>query len=337
MDILASGEHKCSYLAQTRSKTKRRRQNKIRSYITPPNESSESQDSSAAPQSDTDNAKWESPSAVCLLSTEETEKITDNTGPEFPPWKMENSGDIQPYMGVKLSRARKADIKEAVKTYKAARGTAAARTDRATMQVDTGKALPSGSPLYRLPHARRPIVQKEIKEMLREGIIQPSHGPWAAPIILVPKKDGSLRICVDYRKLNVVTTPDPFPIPRVEDLLDGMSSAKFITILDLARGYWQVPMEPASRVKTAFSTDFGKYEFMVMPFGLVGVPATFQRPMNELFGDLHGKVAVYMDDLAIYSETWEDHPITTTRGTEETSRGWSANQDGEMPVWHDVL
>ena len=143
--------------------------------------------------------------------------------------------------------------------------------------------------------------------MLKGGIIQPSHSSWAAPIVLVPKKDGSLRICVDYCKFNVVTTPDPFPIPRVEDLLNGMSSAKFITILDLARGYWQVPMEPASRAKTAFSTDFGKYEFMVMPFGLVGVPATFQRHMNELFGDLHGKVAVYMDDLAIYSETWEDH------------------------------
>ena len=77
---------------------------------------------------------------------------------------------------------------------------------------------------------------------------------------------------------------------------------KFITILDLARGYWQVPMEPASHVKTAFSTNLGEYEFMVMPFGLVGVPATFQRLMNELFGDLHGKVAVYMNDLAIYSE-----------------------------------
>ena len=148
VDILASGEHKCSYLAQTRSKTKSRRQ----------------------------------------------KKITDNTGPEFPPWKMENTGDIQPDMDVKLSRERKSDIKEAVKTYKAARGVAAARTDRATMQVETGKALPSSSPLHRLTHARRPIVQKEIKEMLREGIIQSSHSPWAAPIVLVPKKDGSLRI-----------------------------------------------------------------------------------------------------------------------------------------------
>ena len=86
-----------------------------------------------------------------------------------------------------------------------------------------------------------------------------------------------------------------------------MLSAKFITTLDLAKGYWQVPMDPASREKTAFSTDFGKYEFRVMPFGLVGAPATFQRLVNKLFGDLHGKVAAYMDDLAIYSTTWEDH------------------------------
>ena len=121
------------------------------------------------------------------------------------------------------------------------------------------------------------------------------------------KKNGTLRICIDYRKLNVVTRPDPFPIPRIDDLLDGMSSAKFITTLDLARRYWQVPMDPASREKSAFSTDFGKYEFWVMPFGLVGAPATFQRLMNELFEDLHGKVAAYMDDLAVYSMTWEDH------------------------------
>ena len=169
--------------------------------------------------------KWESPSAVCLLSIKKTEKITDNTGPEFPSWKIENTGDIQPDMDMKLSRETKADIKVAVKTYKAARGTAAVRTDRATMQIETGKALPSSSPPYRLAHARRPIVQKETKEMLRECIIQPSHSPWAAPIVLGPKKDGTLRICVDYRKLNGVSIPDPFPIPRVEDLLDGMFSA----------------------------------------------------------------------------------------------------------------
>ena len=143
--------------------------------------------------------------------------------------------------------------------------------------------------------------------MLHDGIIQPSHSPWTTPMVLVPKKNGTLRICIDYCKLNAVTRPDPFPIPRIDDLLDGMSSAKFITTLDLARGYWQVSMDPASRERTAFSTDFVKYEFRVMPFGLVGAPTTFQRLMNELFVDLYGMVAAYMDDLAIYSMTLEDH------------------------------
>ncbi len=155
------------------------------------------------------------------------------------------------------------DIQKALEEYKAARGTAAGRTDRATMRIETGPAQPSVSPLYRLAHARKPIVQEEIKEMLHNGIIQPSHSPWTTPMVLVPKKNGTLRICIDYCKLNAVTRPDPFPIPRIDDLLDGMSSAKFITTLDLARGYWQVPMDPASREKTAFSTDFRKYEFRV--------------------------------------------------------------------------
>ena len=90
-------------------------------------------------------------------------------------------------------------------------------------------------------------------------------------------------------------------------------------------------------MKTAFSTDFGKYEFMVMPFGLVGAPATFQRLMNELFGDLHGKVAVYMDDLAIYSETLEDRLLQLREVLKRLAEAGSANQDGEMPVWHDIL
>ena len=248
-------------------------------------------------------SRWESPSAICLLSV----GVINNAEPDFPSWRVENTADIKPHMDPTLSQMRREDIQKALEEYKAARGTAAGRTDCATMRIETGPAPPSSSPLYRLVHTRKPIVQEEIKEMLHDDIIQPSHSPWATPMVLVPKKNGTLRICIDYRKLNAVTRPDPFPIPRIGDLLDGMSSAKFIRTLDLARGYWQVPMDPASREKTAFSMDFGKYEFRVMPFGLVGASATFQRLMNELFGDLHGKVAAYMDDLAIYSTTWEDH------------------------------
>ena len=205
----------------------------------------------------------------------------NNAEPDFPSWRVENTADIKPHLDPTLSQMWKEDIQKALEEYKAARDTAAGRTDRANMQIETDPALPSSSPPYCLAHARKPIVQEKIKEMLHGGIVQPSHSPWVAPMVLVPKKNGTLRICIDYRKLNAVTRPDPFPIPRIDDLLDGMSSAKFIATLDLARGYWQVPMDPASREKTAFSTDFGKYEFRVMQFGLVGAPAIFQRLMNE--------------------------------------------------------
>ena len=163
--------------------------------------------------------------------------------------------------------------------------------------------------------------------MLHDGIIQSSHSPWASPMVLVPKKNGTLRICIDYRKLNAVTRPDPFPIPRIDDLLDGMSSAKFVTTLDLARGYWQVPMDPASREKMAFSKDFGKYEFRVMPFGLVGAPATFQRLMNELFGDLHGKVAGCLHGRFGHLIDDIGRPHHSSPGDlEETGRGRPPNQ-----------
>lgn len=116
-------------------------------------------------------------------------------------------------------------------------------------------------------------------------------------MVLVPKKDGLLRICIDYRKLNAVTKPDPYPIPRVDDLLDGLGQAQVISTLDLTKGYWQVPMETESRPKTAFVTPWGKYHFLVMPFGLVDTPATFQRLMNDTLAGLEMIAAAYMDDV----------------------------------------
>ena len=158
---------------------------------------------------------WESPSAVCLLSVGEIK----NAEPDFPSWRVENTADIKPHMDPTLSQMQREDIQKALEGYKAARGTAAGRTDRATMRIETGPALPSSSPPYRFAHARKPIVQEEFKKMLHDGIIQPSHSPWATPMLLVPKKNGTLRICIDYLKLIEVTRPDPFPIPKIYDLL----------------------------------------------------------------------------------------------------------------------
>ena len=126
---------------------------------------------------------------------------------------------------------------------------------------------------YRLPHAYWEEVKQELKAMLAEGVIEPSQSDWASPIVLVRKKDGSIRLCVDYRKLNAQSKVDAYPMPRIEDILDRVGKANFITTLDLAQGYWQVPVADEDRHKTAFTSRFGLYQFCVMPYGLNGAPA----------------------------------------------------------------
>ena len=118
--------------------------------------------------------------------------------------------------------------------------------------------------------------------MEKDGIIEPSTSEWASPIVLVPKKDGSLRMCVDYRRLSSVSEADAYPTPRIDDLIDRLGDARYISTIDLTRGYWQVPVAPQARSRTAFMTPFGLYQFTVMPFGLHGAPATFQRMMDVL-------------------------------------------------------
>ena len=118
--------------------------------------------------------------------------------------------------------------------------------------------------------------------MEKDGIIEPSTSEWASPIVLVPKKDGSLRMCVDYRRLSSVSEADAYPTPRIDDLIDRLGDARYISTLDLTRGHWQVPVAPQARSRTAFMTPFGLYQFTVMPFGFHGAPATFQCTMDVL-------------------------------------------------------
>ena len=162
-------------------------------------------------------------------------------------------------------------------------------------------------PAYRLPQAYHETVQQNLQDMLAAGFIEPSKSEWASPIVLVKKKDGSLRLCVDYRRLNARTTVDAYPMPRIDDLLDRLGQARFLTTLDLARGYWQVPMADEDRSKTAFTTHMGLFQFRVMPFGLSGAPATFQRMMDSLVCGLESFAAAYLDDLVIHSQSWVDH------------------------------
>ena len=133
--------------------------------------------------------------------------------------------------------------------------------------------------------------------MLKAGIIEQSNSEWSAPMVLVKKKDNTLRICVDYRRLNAISCNDAYPMQRIDDLIDRLGRATYISTLDLTRGYWQVPVEERDKAKTAFCTPFGLFHFNVMPFGLKGAPATCQRLMDKVLQGLNKFSAVYLDDI----------------------------------------
>ena len=143
--------------------------------------------------------------------------------------------------------------------------------------------------------------------MLSNGIIEPSTSEWSSPIVLVKKTDGTLRFCIDFCRLNSISEADAYPMPQIDNLIDCLGQAKYISTLDLTRGYWQVPLSENARAKTAFATQSGLYQFTVMPFGLKGAPATFQRLMDTVLQGLDNFAAAYLNDVIIHSNSWSDH------------------------------
>ena len=149
-------------------------------------------------------------------------------------------------------------------------------------KIETSTTKPIKLPPYRVPQAYQTMVRQEIKEMLNQGIIEPLVSEWALPIVLILKKDESLRLCVHYRHLNAILQTNAYPMPRIDDLLDHLGQANILSTLNLTRRYWQVPMAKTSCHKTAFVTPFGQFQFTIMPFGLSGTPSTFQQVMDSL-------------------------------------------------------
>ena len=149
----------------------------------------------------------------------------------------------------------------------------------------------------------------QVQQMLSSNVIRPSNSPWASPVVMVRKKDGSLRFCVDFRQLNAATVKDAHPLPRIDDLLNALHGAKWFSTLDLKCGYWQVPITEQDKAKTAFRTSSGQlFEFNQVPFGLCNAPATFSRLMDRFLAGLHWETCLfYLDHIIIFSSTWEEH------------------------------
>ena len=213
-------------------------------------------------------------------------------------WNDEHSG--KPKYGEHLREGQQQVLNGVISDFADVFNTRPGRTTLAEHRIETGQAPPVRLPPYRLPHAYKDLVARELKEMEESGIIEPSTSEWVSPIVLVKKKDGSLRMCVDYRRLNSVTQIDAYPMPRIDDLIDQLGKARFITTLHLTRGYWQMPVAAGDQYKTAFTTPYGLYQFKVMPFGLCGAPASFQRLMDKIVNGLDF-AAAYLDDLVIWT------------------------------------
>ena len=168
--------------------------------------------------------------------------------------------------------------------------------------------LPFAQTPYRMAPAELRELKRQLEELLEKGYIRPSFSPWGSPVLFVRKKDGSLRLCIDYRKLNQVTIKNRYPLPRIDDLFDQLQSAHVFSKIDLRSGYYQLRIRDSDIERTAFRTRYGHFEFLVMPFGLTNAPAAFMDLMHRVFHQFLDRfVVVFVDDILVYSASEEEH------------------------------
>ena len=181
------------------------------------------------------------------------------------------------------------------------------RTHMISHSIHTSCSAPIRQGPRRPPMGLKDEIDKQVQDMLERGIITPSSSPWSSPVVLVNKKDGSKRFCVDYRLLNKNTVKDSYPLPRIDESIDALDGAKYFCTLDLASGYWQVPLDEDAKPKSAFVVPGGLYQFEVMPFGLCNAPSTFERLMETVLTGLHWKILlIYLDDIIIFGASVEE-------------------------------
>ena len=205
-----------------------------------------------------------------------------------------------------LNEEQKADAVNIVSSFDKVSTDVPGRTNATEHTIRLVDNTPFRMKQYPIPFHSREAVAKEIEEMLKTGVIRHSDSPYASPITVVKKKDGKIRLCIDFRKLNSITIFDAEPIPTLDELLVKIEGAKYFTKIDLTKGYWQIPLAEKSKAYTAFRSPMGLMEFNFMPFGLSTAAPSLQRAMQEVLGRLPFIVS-YFDDIMVYSNTWLDH------------------------------
>ena len=243
-------------------------------------------------------ARVEEIQAIQNIGTRETER---SAGCVLPPHLLDVLDAASD-----LTSDQPAHAAEHINTFPAPGTPITGRTDAVVHEIDTGSTRPIRCNPRKLSPKKIKIKQERVDKMLEEGQIEHSVSAWSAPTVLVTKKDGTTRFCVDYRRLNARTKKDAFPLPRIDDLLNSLSGQAWFSTLDLASGYWQVRLSEDAKPKTAFATHSGLFQFAVMPFGLCNAPATFQRLMSQVMRGLHWKrCLVYIDDILVFGNDFE--------------------------------
>eukprot|EP00731_Ephydatia_muelleri_P016412 Em0009g836a len=251
---------------------------------------------------------WHTPQVTQSLWAGNEEEVEDDTeGDDLVVWNSDAEASKQLMINEQLEDSQKIELLALLKEFDDVLQNTPGKTNLVEYRIHTDSAPPLRLPAYRLPYAYRGRVKKELDDMLKLGIIEPSASEWASPMVVVAKKDGALRICVDFRRLNAISKYDAYPMQRIDELVDKLGKARFVTTVDLTKGYWQVPIAEEDKPKTAFTTPFGLFQFTVMPFGLQGTPSTFQRMMDTLIRGMEGYASAYIDDVAVYSSCWREH------------------------------
>ena len=252
-----------------------------------------------------------SPDDIISLESKEVSSMEAPSQSQYNSSPREFSLQFKSLPSPSLSTAENTQLNELLNEYAdifASSSLDLGHTNIIEHEIDTGDARPIKQQPYRVSQAQRVEIDRHISNMLEQKIISVSCSPWSSPVVLVKKKDGTTRFCIDYRKLNAVTRKDSYPLPRIDDALDALSGSRYFSTLDLQSGYHQVAMHDDSKEKTAFIAHSGLYEFNVLSFGLTNAPPNFQRLMSKVLHGLDWKIClIYIDDIIIFSASYEEH------------------------------